>query len=283
MGFVSPGCPLTRSKQVPCDAEEREGQSRYSFCAPEQTSGAVLHPWLCPAAMRSLPLVSSRHVESPMFPLPGQQSQNTKQLPRSGANQTGLGGAGSCQPQRGLFPLQNLPFSVGQSQQVSPGPCCEGLEINLFTAGGLGSLQHGPGKQRQAASLGSGSKRDSLLPLKVVPLFHHSSCCSSFLPCVLVARWMLAVSRKKTGCWVTFSAQAAVKWPWENDSRKTQPSHLAAVLSSAVTLSFFPSPQSGGRIITLEGRGFVLVQNVSMVVRGIGREQTVGVPAGCCP
>ncbi|PKK21021.1 plexin D1 [Columba livia] len=31
---------------------------------------------------------------------------------------------------------------------------------------------------------------------------------------------------------------------------------------------------SGGRIITLEGRGFGLVQNVSMVVRGIGREQT---------
>uniref|UniRef100_A0A8B9BKU2 Plexin D1 n=1 Tax=Anser brachyrhynchus TaxID=132585 RepID=A0A8B9BKU2_9AVES len=31
---------------------------------------------------------------------------------------------------------------------------------------------------------------------------------------------------------------------------------------------------SGGRIITLEGRGFALVQNVSMVVRGIGREQT---------
>uniref|UniRef100_A0A8C0B6V7 Plexin D1 n=1 Tax=Buteo japonicus TaxID=224669 RepID=A0A8C0B6V7_9AVES len=31
---------------------------------------------------------------------------------------------------------------------------------------------------------------------------------------------------------------------------------------------------SGGRIITLEGRGFELVQNVSMVVRGIGREQT---------
>uniref|UniRef100_A0A8C6JSQ0 Plexin-D1 n=1 Tax=Melopsittacus undulatus TaxID=13146 RepID=A0A8C6JSQ0_MELUD len=31
---------------------------------------------------------------------------------------------------------------------------------------------------------------------------------------------------------------------------------------------------SGGRIITLEGRGFELVQNVSMVVRGIGREPT---------
>ncbi|XP_010220637.1 PREDICTED: plexin-D1, partial [Tinamus guttatus] len=31
---------------------------------------------------------------------------------------------------------------------------------------------------------------------------------------------------------------------------------------------------SGGRIITLEGRGFELVQNVSMVVRGIGREHT---------
>ncbi|NWY51398.1 PLXD1 protein, partial [Chionis minor] len=31
---------------------------------------------------------------------------------------------------------------------------------------------------------------------------------------------------------------------------------------------------SGGRIITLEGKGFGLVQNVSMVVRGIGREQT---------
>ncbi|NXS70842.1 PLXD1 protein, partial [Pandion haliaetus] len=31
---------------------------------------------------------------------------------------------------------------------------------------------------------------------------------------------------------------------------------------------------SGGRIITLEGRGFELVQNVSMAVRGIGREQT---------
>ncbi|NXE73024.1 PLXD1 protein, partial [Cochlearius cochlearius] len=34
------------------------------------------------------------------------------------------------------------------------------------------------------------------------------------------------------------------------------------------------SQLSGGRIITLEGRGFELVQNVSMVVRGIGREQT---------
>ncbi|NXH29786.1 PLXD1 protein, partial [Myiagra hebetior] len=31
---------------------------------------------------------------------------------------------------------------------------------------------------------------------------------------------------------------------------------------------------SGGRIITLEGRGFGLVQNVSMAVRGIGREHT---------
>ncbi|XP_030314059.1 plexin-D1 isoform X2 [Calypte anna] len=31
---------------------------------------------------------------------------------------------------------------------------------------------------------------------------------------------------------------------------------------------------SGGRIITLEGRGFELVQNVSMMVRGIGRDQT---------
>ncbi|XP_019475530.1 LOW QUALITY PROTEIN: plexin-D1, partial [Meleagris gallopavo] len=31
---------------------------------------------------------------------------------------------------------------------------------------------------------------------------------------------------------------------------------------------------SGGRIITLEGRGFELVQNASMVVRAIGREQT---------
>ncbi|XP_062441465.1 plexin-D1 [Rhea pennata] len=31
---------------------------------------------------------------------------------------------------------------------------------------------------------------------------------------------------------------------------------------------------SGGRIITLEGQGFELVQNASMVVRGIGREQT---------
>uniref|UniRef100_A0A8C0EMS0 Plexin D1 n=1 Tax=Bubo bubo TaxID=30461 RepID=A0A8C0EMS0_BUBBB len=31
---------------------------------------------------------------------------------------------------------------------------------------------------------------------------------------------------------------------------------------------------SGGRTITLEGRGFELVQNVSMLVRGIGREQT---------
>lgn len=46
--------------------------------------------------------------------------------------------------------------------------------------------------------------------------------------------------------------------------------------SSAITLSFFPYLQSGGRIITLEGRGFELVQNVSMMVRGIGREQTVG-------
>ncbi|NXR08939.1 PLXD1 protein, partial [Semnornis frantzii] len=34
------------------------------------------------------------------------------------------------------------------------------------------------------------------------------------------------------------------------------------------------SQLSGGRIITLEGRGFELVQNVSMVVRIIGREQT---------
>ncbi|KFV70049.1 Plexin-D1, partial [Dryobates pubescens] len=34
------------------------------------------------------------------------------------------------------------------------------------------------------------------------------------------------------------------------------------------------SQLSGGRIITLEGRGFELVQNVSMAVRGIGREQT---------
>ncbi|RLV89067.1 hypothetical protein DV515_00015072 [Chloebia gouldiae] len=48
---------------------------------------------------------------------------------------------------------------------------------------------------------------------------------------------------------------------------------------------------SGGRIITLEGRGFGLVQNVSMAVRGIGREHTVGVLArrgpgmqqGCVP
>lgn len=55
-----------------------------------------------------------------------------------------------------------------------------------------------------------------------------------------------------------------------------QPSHATAALSSAVTLSFFPS-RSGGRIITLEGRGFGLVQNVSMAVRGIGREHTVGV------
>uniref|UniRef100_A0A8C2UG96 Plexin-D1 n=1 Tax=Coturnix japonica TaxID=93934 RepID=A0A8C2UG96_COTJA len=31
---------------------------------------------------------------------------------------------------------------------------------------------------------------------------------------------------------------------------------------------------SGGRIITVEGRGFELIQNASMVVRGIGREQT---------
>ncbi|NWX24079.1 PLXD1 protein, partial [Aegotheles bennettii] len=31
---------------------------------------------------------------------------------------------------------------------------------------------------------------------------------------------------------------------------------------------------SGGRIITLEGRGFELIQNMSMVVRDIGREQT---------
>lgn len=69
-----------------------------------------------------------------------------------------------------------------------------------------------------------------------------------------------------------------------------QPSHPTATLSSAVTLSFFPS-QSGGRIITLEGRGFGLVQNVSMAVRGIGREHTVGVLArhgpvvqqGCVP
>lgn len=43
--------------------------------------------------------------------------------------------------------------------------------------------------------------------------------------------------------------------------------------------SLFPS-HSGGRIITLEGRGFGLVQNVSMAVRGIGREHTVGVLAG---
>lgn len=55
-----------------------------------------------------------------------------------------------------------------------------------------------------------------------------------------------------------------------------QPSHPTAALSTAVTLSFFPS-DSGGRIITLEGRGFGLVQNVSMAVRGIGREHTVGV------
>ena len=77
--------------------------------------------------------------------------------------------------------------------------------------------------------------------------------------------------------------QAAGKHPWEKDNRETQPLHLAAVLSSAVTCSFFLSPRSGGRIITLEGTGFELVQNVSMDVRGIGREQTVGFPAGCHP
>lgn len=65
-------------------------------------------------------------------------------------------------------------------------------------------------------------------------------------------------------------------------AEETQPWHLAAVLSSAVTLSLFSS-QSGGRIITLEGRGFELVQNVSMVVRFIGREQTVSVALGTAP
>lgn len=61
-----------------------------------------------------------------------------------------------------------------------------------------------------------------------------------------------------------------------------QPSHPTAALSSAVTLSFFPS-DSGGRIITLEGRGFGLVQNVSMAVRGIGRERTVGAGPAVAP
>lgn len=104
------------------------------------------------------------------------------------------------------------------------------------------------------------------------PPFHHSSCCSSVLPwyrwqcgCVLQGRgrlWLL-------GC--IFCSNS-----WETPSHGT--SLLRAVLPNHL---LFPPSRSGGRIITLEGRGFELVQNVSMVVRGIGREQTVGVPAGC--
>lgn len=33
--------------------------------------------------------------------------------------------------------------------------------------------------------------------------------------------------------------------------------------------------KSGGRIITVEGNGFLMVQNVSMVVLNVGKEQTV--------
>lgn len=131
---------------------------------------------------------------------------------------------------------------------------------------------------------GVGGNGNGLLLLEVPPFLPQAAGAPPSFPDPLVAVWMLAVSRKKTlTVGLTFSAQAAGKHPGENVSRETRPLGLAAVLSSAVTLSFFPSPQSGGRIITLEGKGFELVQNVSMVVRGIGREQTVSVPAGCHP
>lgn len=44
---------------------------------------------------------------------------------------------------------------------------------------------------------------------------------------------------------------------------------------SSDLLPFYLFILSGGRIITVQGNGFLMAQNVSMVVNAIGKEQTV--------
>lgn len=147
----------------------------------------VLHPLLCLAALcasgPSLPLLIDCTLRGPCFASPRQQIQNTKQLSHFDLNQKCLGDAGSLSTLKGSLPSPVLCRSLqGRDREYLLAFALRGWRLTSYTTGGLGNLLHTPGMQMQAAPLGGGSKGDRFLLLEEVPPFHHSSCCSSFLP-----------------------------------------------------------------------------------------------------
>ena len=160
----------------------------YSFCCGEQTSGAGSPPLALPSSLVCIGALSliDCTLRGPCFAFPRQQIQNTKQLSHFDLNQKCLGDAGSLSTLKGSPPSPRLTVLCGllrgRGREYLLALALRGWRLTSYTAGGLGSLLRTPGMRRQAAPLGSGSKGGSLLLLEEVLPFHHSSCCSSFLP-----------------------------------------------------------------------------------------------------
>lgn len=175
----------------------------YNFCCPEQTSGAGSLPLALPGSLvciRALLLLSliDCTLRGPCFAFPRQQIQNTKQLSHFDLNQKWLGDAGSLSTLKGFLPSPRLRVLCGSlwGREYFLALALRGWRLTSFTASGLGNLLHTPGMQRQAASLGSGSEGSVFCCWKRSPLSTTAAAAPPSFPDILVAVWMLAVSRK---------------------------------------------------------------------------------------